>query len=75
MARKTLEPNEKRVSRVNVSMTEETRENLSILAKIDNTNSAALAGKVLDDYIAAREAEIAEFRQSVEQIRAKYAHN
>lgn len=69
MARNALEPTAKRSKRVNVSLTEELKEELTILAAIDRVQTTALAGKILSSYVATRQAEITQYREALAQIR------
>lgn len=61
-------PDEKRGKRVNISLTEELKDKLSMLAAIDRTTPTALAGKVLAAYVATREAELDVYRKTLEKI-------
>ena len=61
-----------RTERVNLSLTEELKDRLSVLAAIDNITPTALAAKVLSDYVDARAEEIDIYTRSLEQIRNQY---
>lgn len=72
MARNSLPVGEKRNKRVNLSLTEELKDRLSVLAAIDSMSPTALAAKVLSDYVDARAEEIDIYTQSLEKIRNQY---
>ncbi|MBQ6780716.1 MAG: hypothetical protein IJP62_05725 [Treponema sp.] len=71
MSKLTDQP--KREKRVNVSLTPDLKEKLSVLAAIDQTTPTALAGRILSDYVTTREEEFEAYTRSLKQIRSQYA--
>ena len=61
----------KRDERLNISLTKDTKDKLTMLAAIDGTNTATLANRALQTYVESRAREVAEFADFVKRLREK----